>query len=158
MCFLQWRANSSQYLGQAYYDLSNDNCGWSWMEWWIAVRPWEKRVELSPSMPKKINSKQKTSKTTTWPKWTSLSQLNHICPMQRILYMQEKKFKSNYYEASFPRRQILSSKFILNRRNKGKGWKIRLWTCLFQLSVGWCEEHGSTPLFIHQKRNPIMLI
>ncbi|KAL2523537.1 IQ-domain 10 [Abeliophyllum distichum] len=64
----QWRANSSQYLGQAYYDLSKDNCGWSWKERWIAVRPWEKRVEVSPSMTKKVDSKQKTSKTTNLAK------------------------------------------------------------------------------------------
>lgn len=66
--FLQWRANSSQYLGQTYYDLSKDNCGWSWKERWIAVRPWEKRVEVSSTMPKKVGSKQKTSKTTNLAK------------------------------------------------------------------------------------------
>ncbi|CAA3024147.1 IQ-DOMAIN 1 [Olea europaea subsp. europaea] len=64
----QWRANSSQYLGQTYYDLSKDNCGWSWKERWIAVRPWEKRVEVSSTMPKKVGSKQKTSKTTNLAK------------------------------------------------------------------------------------------
>lgn len=66
--FLQWRTNSSQYLGQTYYDLSKDNCGWSWKERWIAVRPWEKRVEVSSTMPKRVGSKQKNSKTTNLAK------------------------------------------------------------------------------------------
>nr|XP_027061523.1 protein IQ-DOMAIN 1-like isoform X1 [Coffea arabica] len=51
----QWRANSSHYFGQAYYDLGKDSWGWSWKERWIAVRPWETRV-LANS--KKVHSKQ----------------------------------------------------------------------------------------------------
>ncbi|KAK9209100.1 hypothetical protein WN944_001464 [Citrus x changshan-huyou] len=52
----QWRANSSQYLGQAYYSICKDNWGWSWMERWIAARPWEVRVNAKPT--KKIKGKQ----------------------------------------------------------------------------------------------------
>ncbi|KAI3708337.1 hypothetical protein L2E82_37504 [Cichorium intybus] len=33
----QWRANSSRYFGQAYYDLSKENWGWNWTGRWIAV-------------------------------------------------------------------------------------------------------------------------
>lgn len=44
----QWRANSNQYFGQAYYDLGKESWGWSWMERWIAVRPWETRVQKNP--------------------------------------------------------------------------------------------------------------
>lgn len=53
---MQWRANSSQYLGQAYYSICKDNWGWSWMERWIAARPWEVRVNAKPT--KKIKGKQ----------------------------------------------------------------------------------------------------
>ncbi|XP_057963560.1 protein IQ-DOMAIN 10 isoform X2 [Malania oleifera] len=56
----QWRANSSQYLGQAYYDLGKDNWGWSWKERWVAARPWEIRVHCSPINPKKVQAKQAT--------------------------------------------------------------------------------------------------
>ncbi|XP_060209291.1 protein IQ-DOMAIN 10 [Lycium barbarum] len=48
----QWRANSNQYFGQAYYDLGKESWGWSWMERWVAIRPWETRVQTNP-----INSK-----------------------------------------------------------------------------------------------------
>ncbi|KAI3497151.1 hypothetical protein L1887_39551 [Cichorium endivia] len=33
----QWRANSSRYFGQAYYDLSKESWGWNWTGRWIAV-------------------------------------------------------------------------------------------------------------------------
>ncbi|KAI4333599.1 hypothetical protein L6164_018383 [Bauhinia variegata] len=39
----QWRPNCSQYLGQASYGLGKENWGWSWMERWVAARPWEIR-------------------------------------------------------------------------------------------------------------------
>ncbi|XP_038691730.1 protein IQ-DOMAIN 1-like [Tripterygium wilfordii] len=57
----QWRANSSQYLGQAYYSLgSKENWGWSWKERWIAARPWEIRVYAQPINPKKGLSRQES--------------------------------------------------------------------------------------------------
>ncbi|KAI9185820.1 hypothetical protein LWI28_011017 [Acer negundo] len=54
----QWRANSSQYLGQAYYTICKENWGWSWTERWIAARPWEVRVNFKPINTKKIKTKQ----------------------------------------------------------------------------------------------------
>ncbi|KAK2638877.1 hypothetical protein Ddye_026672 [Dipteronia dyeriana] len=57
-CVLQWRANSSQYLGQAYYTICKENWGWSWTERWIAARPWEVRVNVKPINTKKIKTKQ----------------------------------------------------------------------------------------------------
>ncbi|XP_009785151.1 protein IQ-DOMAIN 10 [Nicotiana sylvestris] len=61
----QWRANSNRYFGQAYYDLGKDSWGWSWMERWIAIRPWETRVQ-NPVNPKISHSNQvaKITKTT----------------------------------------------------------------------------------------------
>ncbi|KAG8657924.1 hypothetical protein MANES_03G103400v8 [Manihot esculenta] len=49
----QWRANPTQYLGQAYYSIGKENWGWSWKERWIAARPWEIRVHSQLSNPKK---------------------------------------------------------------------------------------------------------
>ncbi|XVE50144.1 hypothetical protein DITRI_Ditri01bG0138200 [Diplodiscus trichospermus] len=54
----QWRANASQYLGQASYGLGKENWGWSWMERWIAARPWEVRVHSQPIHPRKTHARQ----------------------------------------------------------------------------------------------------
>ncbi|KAK9269756.1 hypothetical protein L1049_001534 [Liquidambar formosana] len=54
----QWRANSSQTLGQTYYDLGKENWGWSWMERWIAARPWEIRTPSQSFHPKKVQARQ----------------------------------------------------------------------------------------------------
>ncbi|XP_059663895.1 protein IQ-DOMAIN 9 [Cornus florida] len=53
----QWRANSNPNLGPSSYELGKDNWGWSWMERWIAARPWESRALLQSS-PKKTPSRQ----------------------------------------------------------------------------------------------------
>ncbi|XP_059439073.1 protein IQ-DOMAIN 9-like [Corylus avellana] len=52
----QWRANSSQGYGN--YELSKTNWGWSWLERWIAARPWESRVPPKSISPKKPQSTQ----------------------------------------------------------------------------------------------------
>lgn len=53
----QWRAYSN-YNGLNNYVLAKENWGWSWVERWIAARPWESRV-LTPSIsPNKAQSKQ----------------------------------------------------------------------------------------------------
>ncbi|RAL38119.1 hypothetical protein DM860_000813 [Cuscuta australis] len=45
----QWRANwKDQGLGKAYYDVGEESWGWSWVERWIAVRPWE-NCRLQPN-------------------------------------------------------------------------------------------------------------
>ncbi|KAJ6949892.1 protein IQ-DOMAIN 1-like [Populus alba x Populus x berolinensis] len=59
----QWRANPTQYLGQAYYSLGKENWGWSWKERWIAARPWEIRVHSEPHNLKKAHSKQESKST-----------------------------------------------------------------------------------------------
>ncbi|KAJ6753979.1 BINDING PROTEIN putative-RELATED [Salix purpurea] len=56
----QWRANPTQYLGQAYYSLGKENWGWSWKERWVAARPWEIRVHAEPHNPKKAHPKQES--------------------------------------------------------------------------------------------------
>uniref|UniRef100_A0A5B7BEY9 Protein IQ-DOMAIN 1 n=1 Tax=Davidia involucrata TaxID=16924 RepID=A0A5B7BEY9_DAVIN len=57
----QWRANSGQYFGHAYYDIGKESWGWSWMERWIAVRPWETRIP-AVSVPKKVTQTTQGSK------------------------------------------------------------------------------------------------
>ncbi|KAF8413788.1 hypothetical protein HHK36_001781 [Tetracentron sinense] len=54
----QWRANSSQNQGLVAYELGKANWGWSWMERWIAARPWESRVPAQSISPKIVQNKQ----------------------------------------------------------------------------------------------------
>ncbi|KAG6416638.1 hypothetical protein SASPL_124072 [Salvia splendens] len=60
----QWRANTIPSFGPGNKELSKENWGWSWMDRWIAARPWESRVEA-------LNSPQKTQLTTRLPKLIS---------------------------------------------------------------------------------------
>lgn len=53
----QWRANPGANLGQP-YEIGNGNWGWSWMERWIAARPWEMRISsLNPKTQPKASAK-----------------------------------------------------------------------------------------------------
>lgn len=64
----QWRAGSN-YNGLNNYELAKENWGWSWVERWIAARPWESRV-LTPSVsPNKAQTKQgsKVGRNSTSP-------------------------------------------------------------------------------------------
>ncbi|CAL1388441.1 unnamed protein product [Linum trigynum] len=64
----QWRANCNQSLGS--YEVGKSNWGWSWIDRWIAARPWESRVPLKSISPKKaqINKQaNKGSKNATSP-------------------------------------------------------------------------------------------
>ncbi|CAK7350088.1 unnamed protein product [Dovyalis caffra] len=63
----QWRANPTQYLGQAYYNLGKENWGWSWKERWIAARPWEIRAHAEPNTLKKVHSRQESKTEIKMP-------------------------------------------------------------------------------------------
>ncbi|TKY59184.1 IQ-DOMAIN 1 [Spatholobus suberectus] len=52
----QWRANSSQGLGN--YELGKASWGWSWKDRWIAARPWESRVPSATISPKKDQNRK----------------------------------------------------------------------------------------------------
>ncbi|WJX73201.1 IQ-domain [Trifolium repens] len=58
----QWRPNCNQYFGQASYSLGKESWGWSWMERWVAARPWEVRVQAESPKTKKLNGQQKNTK------------------------------------------------------------------------------------------------
>ncbi|PSS10112.1 Protein IQ-DOMAIN like [Actinidia chinensis var. chinensis] len=76
----QWRANSGSSLGPP--ELSKANWGWSWMERWIAARPWESRVPVQSS-PKKPSprSASKAGKNMSTPTMKALvSSLKTISP------------------------------------------------------------------------------
>ncbi|CAI9087330.1 OLC1v1021380C1 [Oldenlandia corymbosa var. corymbosa] len=80
---LQWRANSNSNFGVGSNELGKTNWGWSWMDRWIAARPWESRVMLAnQSSPKKSLSKQasKTGKKTNSPKTKTPSSAKSISP------------------------------------------------------------------------------
>lgn len=65
---VQWRANSTPSFGSGNQELSKASWGWSWMDRWIAARPWESRVAAVDS-PKNAQTRQpnKAVKTTTTP-------------------------------------------------------------------------------------------
>ncbi|KAF3442445.1 hypothetical protein FNV43_RR16361 [Rhamnella rubrinervis] len=60
----QWRANASQYLGHASFSVGKENWGWSWVERWVAARPWEIRLDShSTNPPRKAQNKQQVTKS-----------------------------------------------------------------------------------------------
>ncbi|KAL3519928.1 hypothetical protein ACH5RR_018077 [Cinchona calisaya] len=56
----QWRANTNQNFGWENNELGKTNWGWSWMDCWIAGRPWESQIPVLSNQ-KKSHSR-KTSK------------------------------------------------------------------------------------------------
>ena len=67
---LQWRAPNSNNNGLGNYELAKANWGWSWVERWIAVRPWESRLPTHSITPKKAQNRQiiKADKNSNSPK------------------------------------------------------------------------------------------
>lgn len=57
---MQWRPNCSQYFGQASFTLGKESWGWSWMERWVAARPWEIRIRVQSPKAKKLNGQNRT--------------------------------------------------------------------------------------------------
>ncbi|WOH11906.1 hypothetical protein DCAR_0831402 [Daucus carota subsp. sativus] len=80
----QWRATSNPALGS--YELGKAIWGWSWMERWVAARPWESRalVQSSPKKPspKKALNKQasKTAKILKSPTMKPINSVKSISP------------------------------------------------------------------------------
>ncbi|XWS19677.1 hypothetical protein CRYUN_Cryun31cG0036200 [Craigia yunnanensis] len=66
----QWRAPNSNNNGLGNYELAKANWGWSWVERWIAVRPWESRIPAHSITPKKAQNRQiiKAGKNSNSPK------------------------------------------------------------------------------------------
>lgn len=59
----QWRARSATSLGNFSYEVSKGGWGWSWMDRWIAARPWEPRSLVHPENPKKTQAKKENNST-----------------------------------------------------------------------------------------------
>ncbi|KAL3523374.1 hypothetical protein ACH5RR_016208 [Cinchona calisaya] len=55
-----WR-NSSKSANQTFMDPNNPHWGWSWLERWMAARPWESKIEVE----KELNSDRASVKSTT---------------------------------------------------------------------------------------------
>ncbi|XP_042029490.1 protein IQ-DOMAIN 5-like [Salvia splendens] len=53
----QWRANTMPSFGPSNKELSKADWGWSWMERWIAARPWESRVYIPKKAKKARHAK-----------------------------------------------------------------------------------------------------
>uniref|UniRef100_A0A5B6Z1P0 Protein IQ-DOMAIN 1 n=1 Tax=Davidia involucrata TaxID=16924 RepID=A0A5B6Z1P0_DAVIN len=77
----QWRANSNSNLGPCTPELGKANWGWSWMERWIAARPWESRVPVQLS-PKKGQNRQasKAGKNMNSPSTKTAVSVKSISP------------------------------------------------------------------------------
>ncbi|PPD78437.1 hypothetical protein GOBAR_DD24631 [Gossypium barbadense] len=60
----QWRAPNSINNGLGSYKLAKANWRWSWVERWIAVRPWERRLP-TPSTTPKSTPKEPQNKQTS---------------------------------------------------------------------------------------------
>ncbi|KAK1378642.1 Protein IQ-DOMAIN 1 [Heracleum sosnowskyi] len=80
----QWRANSNPILGS--YELGKAIWGWSWMERWVAARPWESRALIQSSPKKAMSSKQasKTAKNTKSPTIKSINSVKSISPNGKL--------------------------------------------------------------------------
>ncbi|KAJ1258093.1 hypothetical protein BS78_10G047200 [Paspalum vaginatum] len=59
----QWRARSATSLGNFSYEVGKGGWGWSWMDRWIAARPWEPRSLVHPEDPKKAQTKKENGST-----------------------------------------------------------------------------------------------
>ncbi|KQK19564.1 protein IQ-DOMAIN 1 [Brachypodium distachyon] len=59
----QWRARSATSQGNFNYEVGNAGWGWSWMDRWIAARPWEPRSMVHPENPKKGQAKKDSVST-----------------------------------------------------------------------------------------------
>jgi len=57
----QWRARSATSLGNFSYEVGKGGWGWSWMDRWIAARPWEPRSMVHPENPKKAQAKKENT-------------------------------------------------------------------------------------------------
>lgn len=60
---IQWRANASQYLGETSFCLDKENWGWSWLQHWVAARPWEIRVETNHPNKGRIKQVNRSNKS-----------------------------------------------------------------------------------------------
>lgn len=74
---MQWRPNCSQYFGQASFSLGKESWGWSWMDRWVAARPWEVRIRVQPPKAKKTNGQNRTKSD----KVTTTSQADSSAPV-----------------------------------------------------------------------------
>nr|XP_017232061.1 PREDICTED: protein IQ-DOMAIN 1-like isoform X2 [Daucus carota subsp. sativus] len=106
----QWRASSNPALGN--YELSKAIWGWSWMERWVAARPWESRA-LTQSSPKKVVSSKKVSNTAKNMKSPTIKSSNSVKSMSPSGKITTNPRKLSYgeadQEANTKKEQIVSS-------------------------------------------------
>ncbi|KAK6124218.1 hypothetical protein DH2020_042054 [Rehmannia glutinosa] len=75
----QWRANSNPSFGSGNHELSKSNWGWSWMDRWIAARPWESRVAMKES-PKKAHKPNKILRNKISPTCKTPDKVKLVSP------------------------------------------------------------------------------
>lgn len=112
----QWRPNCNQYFGQASYSLGKESWGWSWMERWVAARPWEVRVQVQSPKTKKLNGQQQKTK---------LDKMNHNETKSPLKSPLTKAAMSNGKESETksPLKSPLAKASVSNAKETEKGKK-----------------------------------
>lgn len=86
----QWRASSKSNLGYSGYEIDKTNWGWSWIERWIAARPWENRL-LSQGMKDGLENNSSTNGHTNGHKHlVGVNLLKAIVPSTKMGQMNVK--------------------------------------------------------------------
>ncbi|XP_039049345.1 protein IQ-DOMAIN 1-like [Hibiscus syriacus] len=115
----QWRAPSSNYNGIGNYELAKANWGWSWVERWITVRPWESRLPTQSIIPKKPQSRQinKASKNSNSPKpKPSVSAKTHISNEKETMKMKPRRLSYPGAEKPAARQQSTKAAEVNNKK------------------------------------------
>ncbi|CAI9783726.1 unnamed protein product [Fraxinus pennsylvanica] len=115
----QWRANSNPNFGSSNHDIGKSNWGWSWIDRWIAARPWESRAVPLQSSPKKSlgcqsskNNRNKNSPTIIAPvSVTSISPNGKTATKAR-------KLSYGAAEKMIGAKKLNKSKVVKTRREK----------------------------------------
>ncbi|XP_039006512.1 protein IQ-DOMAIN 1-like [Hibiscus syriacus] len=119
----QWRAPNSNNNGIGNYELAKANWGWSWVERWIAVRPWESRLHTQSITPKKPHNRQinKGSKNSSSPKpkpKPSVSPITHISNEKETMKKKPRRLSYPGAEKPAARQQSTKAAEVNNKRKR----------------------------------------
>ncbi|KAK8646159.1 hypothetical protein V6N13_119954 [Hibiscus sabdariffa] len=118
---IEWRVPNSNNNGIGKYELAKANWGWSWVERWIAVRPWESRVPTLSITPKKRQNKQinKAIKNSNSPKpKPSVSVKPHLSNEKETMKMKPRRLSYPGAEKPAARQQSTKAAEVNNRKEE----------------------------------------
>ncbi|KAL4336176.1 hypothetical protein GQ457_07G029450 [Hibiscus cannabinus] len=117
----QWRVPNSNNNGIGKYELAKANWGWSWVERWIAVRPWESRVPALSVTPKKRQNKQinMAIKNSNSPKpKPSVSVKPHLSNEKETMKMKPRRLSYPGAEKPAARQQSTKAAEVNNKKEE----------------------------------------